>query len=192
MVSKSCPQLVDLGFAFLPRLGLSKRIRAARASPNSSQALTPRAAPPAWLQKLGENPAFLSKSGSARSRASSPVININRDDAHQFQPGCRGAMLSLGMGNYVNFVDYPFMCSLSRGRAARCRRWVPSGCGCPLAAPPESSGELSCSSSSSAGEEGEIHATGFEKAKPGPESCQICDAEDGAQGSAASSRGFFL
>lgn len=124
MVSESRPQLVDLGFALLPRLGLSKRIRAARASPNSSQALTPRAAPPAWLQKLGENPAFLSKSGSARSRASSPVININRDDADQFQLGCRGAMLSLGMGNYVNFVDYPFMCSLSRGRAARCRRWV--------------------------------------------------------------------
>lgn len=63
----------------------------------------------------------------------------------------------------------------------------PSGCGCLLAAPPESSGEVSCSSSSSAGEEGEMR-----KAKPGPESCQICAAEDGAQGSAASSRGLLL
>lgn len=37
-------QVVNLGLALLPWLGLSKRIRAARASPNSSAALSPRAA----------------------------------------------------------------------------------------------------------------------------------------------------
>ena len=126
---------LSLGFAFLLWLGLTERISAARALPNSSSALAPRTAPPAWLQKLGEKPAFLSKSGSARSRTSSGIININRDDAHRFQPGCREGMLGLRMRNYVNLVDYPFMCSLPRAQR-RDASVGSSGCGRPLPAPP--------------------------------------------------------
>lgn len=148
MVPKSCsphhpPQAlpVNLGSAFPSwlqeqRLGLAKRISTARALPNSSSALAPRTAPPAWLQKLGEKPAFLSKSSSARSRASSGVININRDDAHQFQPGCREGMLGLRLRNYVNLVDYPFMCFLPGAQRRDAGVGSSSGCGRPLPAPP--------------------------------------------------------